>query len=84
MPGCFVALISINVPSNGDLTNLLKSVRKKCPRVPVSVRGGGCNRYLGNAQMPSLAISLGLPLEVLFKHESFLPWDNINTRLTPL
>ena len=23
--------------------------------------GGWCNRYLGNAQMPSLAISMGLP-----------------------
>ena len=24
---------------------------KKCPGVPVWVRGGGCNRYLGNAQI---------------------------------
>ena len=32
--------------------------------VPQSARlsaGGGCNCYLGNAQMPSLAILLGLP-----------------------
>ena len=32
--------------------------------VPQSARlsAGGCNRYLGNAQMPSLVISMGLPL----------------------
>ena len=36
----------------------------KCPRVPVWVRGGGCNRYFGNAQIGSTSIWGGLP----FKH----------------
>ena len=34
---------------------------KKCPRVPVWVRVGGCNRYLGNAQIEVTLISKGLP-----------------------
>ena len=49
-------LCALMYRQNGDLANLLKSAQ--------SARfsaGGGGNRYLGNAQMPSLAISLGLP-----------------------
>ena len=34
----------------------------KCPRVPVWVKGGGCNRYLGNAQIDPAFFYLGLPL----------------------
>ena len=37
LPEWFGALI---YPQNGDLTKSLKSARKKCPRVPVSVREG--------------------------------------------
>ena len=40
---------------------------KKCPRVPVWVRGGGCNRYLGNAQIEGTLISVGLPLRAMPK-----------------
>ena len=35
----------------------------KCPRVPVWVKGGGCNRYLGNAQIDPAFFYLGLPLQ---------------------
>ena len=35
----------------------------KCPRVPVWVKGGRCNRYLGNAQIDPAFFNLGLPLE---------------------
>ena len=35
--------------------------RKKCPRVPVWVRGGRCKSYSGNAQMPAAWIWVGLP-----------------------
>ena len=38
---------------------------KKCPRVPVWVRVGGCNRYLGNAQIEVTLTSKVLPLCVL-------------------
>ena len=34
---------------------------KKCPRVPVWVRGG-CDRYLGNARMEATTFSVVLPL----------------------
>ena len=34
----------------------------KCPRVPVWVKGGGCDRYLGNAQIDPTFFKLGLPL----------------------
>ena len=38
---------------------------KKCPRVPFWGRGGGgCNRYLGNAQIEGALTSLGLPLAI--------------------
>ena len=33
----------------------------KCPRVPVWVKGGGCNRYLGNARIDPASFSVGLP-----------------------
>ena len=33
--------MALTYPQNGDLTKSLKSGRKKCPRVPVWVRGGG-------------------------------------------
>ena len=58
LPGCFVHLCQ-----NGDLANLLKSARKKsAPECPFECGEGGGNRYLGNAQMPSALISVGLPL----------------------
>ena len=37
---------------------------KKCPRVPVWVRVGGSNRYLGNAQIEVPLIGMGLPLSL--------------------
>ena len=37
----------------------------KCPRVPGWVRGGGCNRNLGNAQIEVAPFSWGLPLFVM-------------------
>ena len=35
---------------------------KMCPRVPVWVRGGGCNRYLGNAQIECALTDTGASL----------------------
>ena len=56
-------LCALMYRQNGDLANLLKSVRKK---VPQSARlRGGCNRYLGNAQIGAALISVGLPLHIL-------------------
>ena len=56
MPGWFGALFS---------ANLLKSAGEKVPQSARCSAGvGGCKSYLGNAQMPSLAILLGLPLDV--------------------
>ena len=34
---------------------------KKCPRVPVWVKGGGCDRYLGNARIDPATFYVGLP-----------------------
>ena len=34
----------------------------KCPRVPVWVKGRGCNRYLGNARIDLASNSMVLPL----------------------
>ena len=39
----------------------------KCPRVPVWVKGGGCDRYLGNAQIDPTFFKLGLPLQQQLK-----------------
>ena len=48
---------------NGDLANLLKSARKKsAPECPFECGGGGCNRYLGNAQIEVTLNSKVLPL----------------------
>ena len=57
-----MALISINVPSNGDLTNLLKSVRKKCPRVRGGGAGWGVQSLFGQCQNTGASILLGLPV----------------------
>ena len=57
-------LCALMYRQNGDLANLLKSAPKKVPQSARLSAGGGRNRYLGNAQMPSLAILLGLPLEL--------------------
>ena len=47
---------------NGDLANLLKSAWKKsAPECPFECGGGGCNRYLGNAQIEVTLSSVGLP-----------------------
>ena len=56
-------LCALMYRQNGDLANLLKSVRKKsAPECPFEC-GGGCNRYLGNAQIGAALTSVGLPLE---------------------
>ena len=48
---------------NGDLTKLLKLVRKKsAPECPVECGGGGGNRNLGNAQIEVATFLWGLPL----------------------
>ena len=47
---------------NNDFMKLLKSVLKKCARVPGWVRRSNC--YLGNAQMYELTCKMGLPLTV--------------------
>ena len=48
---------------NGDLTKLLKSAQKKVPQsARLSAGGeGGCNRYLGNAQIEVTLTSKVLP-----------------------
>ena len=57
-------LCALMYRQNGDLANLLKSAREKCaPECPFEC-GGGCNRYLGNAQIECALTSLGLPLRV--------------------
>ena len=44
----------------------------ECPRVPVWVKGGGGDRYLGNARIGPATFSVGLPLLLLlFWHHSF-------------
>ena len=47
---------------NGDLTKLLKLVRKKVPQSARLSAGGGCNPHLGNAQIEVTVLSVGLPL----------------------
>ena len=52
---------------------------KKCPRVPVWVRGGRCNHYLGNAQIEVMLNSKVLPLEPESIHsKSWSPWSPDN------
>ena len=46
---------------NGDLINLLKWVRKKVPQSAGLSEGGGCDCYLGNAQMHRETFSGGFP-----------------------
>ena len=62
VPPRFV-LCALMYRQNGDLANLLKSVRKKVPQsARLSAGGrGGCNRYLGNAQIEVPLTALGLP-----------------------
>ena len=55
-------LCALMYRQNGDLANLLKSARKKVPQSARLSAGGGCNRYLGNAQIEVTLISVGLPL----------------------
>ena len=56
-------LCALMYRQNGDLANLLKSAWKKsAPECPFECGGeGGCNRYLGNAQIEVPLIVLGLP-----------------------
>ena len=48
-------------PQNSDLTKSLKSARKKVPQ-SARLSAGGCNRYLGNAQIEVMLTSKVLPL----------------------
>ena len=52
-------------PQNGDLTKSLKSARKKVPQSALLSAGGGCNCYLGNAQIEVMLNSKVLPLVLL-------------------
>ena len=51
-------------PQNGDLSKSLKSARKKVPQSARLSAGGGCNRYLGNAQIEVVLNSKVLPLPI--------------------
>ena len=55
-------LCALMYRQNGDLANLLKSARKKVPQSARLSAGGGCNRYLGNAQIEVPLNLMGLPL----------------------
>ena len=55
-------LCALMYRQNGDLANLLKSARKKVPQSARLSAGGGCNRYLGNAQIEVTLTSKVLPL----------------------
>ena len=54
-------LCALMYRQNGDLANLLKSARKKVPQ-SARLSAGGCNRYLGNAQIEVTLTSKVLPL----------------------
>ena len=55
--------MALTYPQNGDLTKSLKSGRKKGPQgARLGGGGGGCNRYLGNAQIGVVLFSKVLPL----------------------
>ena len=59
-------LCALMYRKNGDLANLLNSAWKKsAPECPFEC-GGGCNRYLGNAQIEVTLNSKGLPLKTQY------------------
>ena len=61
LPGWFVApIFRRNDHVQTGICMMLPENR--CHRVPVWVRGGGSNGYLGNAQMKCYIFTLGLPL----------------------
>ena len=58
LPGWFGALMQWKLKFNGICSS---RPGNKCPRVPVWVKGGGCNRYLGNARIDPATFWVGLP-----------------------
>ena len=68
--GWFGALCLLLEPYNPS-----KSARKKCPRVPVWVRGGGSNCYLGNAQINWDFCYVGFPYHTSPSILSFMKYN---------